>query len=53
MFGLCIGVVRGAGGDGGMFLPRKLMTLSGYMDGVAEGVRSMVGAIMILVLAWS
>ncbi|MFQ9181288.1 MAG: Na+/H+ antiporter NhaC family protein [Eggerthella lenta] len=35
-----------------MFLPRKLMTLSGY-DGVAESVRSMVGAIMILVLAWS
>lgn len=36
-----------------MFLPRKLMSLSRYIDGVSEGVRSMVGAIMILVLAWS
>ena len=36
-----------------MFLPRGLTTLAGYMEGIAEGVRSMVGAIMILVLAWS
>lgn len=36
-----------------MYLPRKLTTLMGYTEGVSEGVRSMVGAIMILVLAWS
>ena len=53
MFGLCIGVCVALVVTAAMFLPRKLMTLSGYMDGVAEGVRSMVGAIMILVLAWS
>ena len=35
-----------------MFLPRKLMNLGGYVEGISEGVRSMVGAIMILVLAW-
>ncbi len=53
VFGLCIGVCVALVVTAAMFLPRKLMTLSGYMDGVAEGVRSMVGAIMILVLAWS
>ena len=53
VFGLCIGVCVALVVAAAMFLPRKLMTLSGYMDGVAEGVRSMVGAIMILVLAWS
>ena len=36
-----------------LFLPRGLTTLAGFMESVAEGVRSMVGAIMILVLAWS
>lgn len=36
-----------------MFLPRKLMNLNGYVEGLSEGVRSMIGAIMILVLAWS
>lgn len=36
-----------------MFLPRKLMTLDIYIQGVSEGMRSMVSAIMILVLAWS
>ncbi len=36
-----------------MFLPRKLMNLDIYIQGVSEGVRSMVSAIMILVLAWS
>lgn len=36
-----------------MFLPRKLMNLGGYVEGLSEGVRSMIGAIMILVLAWS
>ena len=53
VFGLCIGVCVALVVTALMFLPRKLMTLSSYMDGVAEGVRSMVGAIMILVLAWS
>lgn len=36
-----------------MFLPRKLMNLNGFVEGMSEGVRSMIGAIMILVLAWS
>ena len=36
-----------------MFLPRKLMKLDRFVEGISEGVRSMVGAIMILVLAWS
>ena len=53
VFGLCIGVCVALVVAAGMFLPRKLMTLSGYMEGISEGVRSMVGAIMILVLAWS
>ncbi len=51
--GLCIGSFAALVVAAAMYLPRKLCTLSGYMEGVAEGVRSMVGAIMILVLAWS
>lgn len=51
--GLCIGVVVALVVAAAMYLPRKLTNLAGYMEGVAEGVRSMVGAIMILVLAWS
>lgn len=51
--GLCIGAVVALTFCAFMFLPRKLTTLSGYVEGVSEGVRSMVGAIMILVLAWS
>lgn len=51
--GLCIGVCVALVVAAAMFLPRGLTTLAGYMEGVAEGVRSMVGAIMILVLAWS
>ena len=53
VFGLCIGVCVSLVVAAIMFLPRKLMTLSGYMEGISEGVRSMVGAIMILALAWS
>lgn len=53
VFGLCIGVCVALVVALVMFLPRKLMTLSGYVEGVSEGVRSMVGAIMILILAWS
>ncbi|MBQ9691208.1 MAG: sodium:proton antiporter [Eggerthellaceae bacterium] len=51
--GLIIGVFVALGVAALMYLPRKLMTLTGYMEGVTEGARSMVGAIMILVLAWS
>ena len=53
VFGLCIGVCVALVVAAIMFLPRKLMTLAGFTEGVSEGVRSMVGAIMILVLAWS
>ena len=51
--GLCIGSFVALVVAAAMYLPRGLCTLQGYMEGVAEGVRSMVGAIMILVLAWS
>ena len=51
--GLCIGATVALCVAGAMFLPRGLTTLSGFMESVSEGVRSMVGAIMILVLAWS
>ena len=36
-----------------LYIPRKLMTFKEFMEGVSEGVKSMVGAIMILTLAWS
>ncbi len=51
--GLCIGAMVALVVSACMYLPRKLTTLMGYTEGVSEGVRSMVGAIMILVLAWS
>lgn len=51
--GLCIGATVALCVAGAMFLPRDLTTLSGFVESVSEGVRSMVGAIMILVLAWS
>ncbi len=51
--GLCIGSFVAICIAGIMFLPRKLMTLGGFVEGLSEGVRSMIGAIMILVLAWS
>ncbi len=51
--GLCIGSCVALLVAAAMFLPRKLCTLQGFVEGVSEGVRSMVGAIMILVLAWS
>ncbi len=51
--GLCIGAVVALTVSACMYLPRKLTTLMGFTEGVSEGVRSMVGAIMILVLAWS
>ena len=51
--GLCIGATVALCVAGAIFLPRGLTTLSGFVESVSEGVRSMVGAIMILVLAWS
>lgn len=51
--GLCIGATVALCAAGAMFLPRGLTTLSGFVESISEGVRSMVGAIMILVLAWS
>ena len=51
--GLCIGASVALCVAGAMFLPRGLTTLSGFVESISEGVRSMVGAIMILVLAWS
>ncbi|MDR4016325.1 MAG: Na+/H+ antiporter NhaC family protein [Eggerthellaceae bacterium] len=51
--GLCIGAAVALVVAACMFLPRKLTTLAGFTEGASEGVRSMVGAIMILVLAWS
>ena len=51
--GLCIGSCVALVVSAAMFLPRKLTTLEGFVEGISEGVRSMVGAIMILVLAWS
>lgn len=51
--GLCIGASVALVVAAALYLPRGLTTLSGYMEGVSEGVRSMVSAIMILVLAWS
>lgn len=51
--GLCIGATVALCVAGAMFLPRGLTTLSGFVESVSEGVRSMVGAIMILALAWS
>lgn len=53
VMGLCIGATVALLVAAAMFLPRKLTTLVGFTEGVSEGVRSMVGAIMILVLAWS
>lgn len=51
--GLCIGAVVALCVAGAMFLPRGLTTLEGFVESISEGVRSMIGAIMILVLAWS
>ena len=51
--GLCIGSFFALCVAGAMFLPRRLTTLGGFVEGMSEGVRSMIGAIMILVLAWS
>ncbi len=36
-----------------MFVPRRLMTFKQFMDGVVEGIKSMVPACVILLLAWT
>lgn len=36
-----------------MYIPRKLVTFRSFMDGITEGMKSMVGAIIILTLAWT
>lgn len=36
-----------------LYIPRKLLTFRQFMQGVSQGVKSMVPAIMILVFAWS
>ena len=36
-----------------LFIPRKLLTFKEFMEGIGVGVRSMTGAFMILILAWS
>jgi len=36
-----------------LFIPRRLITFKEFMDGIGIGVRSMVGAFIILILAWS
>ncbi|MBR5474604.1 MAG: Na+/H+ antiporter NhaC family protein [Lachnospiraceae bacterium] len=36
-----------------LYIPRKLMTFKDFMEGIAQGVKSMVPALLILVLAWS
>ncbi|MGI6045387.1 MAG: Na+/H+ antiporter NhaC family protein [Eggerthellaceae bacterium] len=51
--GLCIGATVALVVAACMFLPRGITTLQDFMEGASEGVRSMVGAIMILVFAWS
>ena len=44
--GLCIGATVALCVAGAMFLPRGLTTLSGFVESISEGVRSMVGAII-------
>lgn len=36
-----------------MFVPRKLMSFKGFMDSVQEGMKSMLPACAILMLAWT
>ncbi len=36
-----------------MYIPRKLMSFKQFMEGISQGVKSMVPAMMILVFAWS
>ena len=36
-----------------LYVPRKLMSFSDFMEGISQGVKNMVSAMMILVFAWS
>ena len=36
-----------------LFVPRRLLSFKQFMEGIGVGVRSMVGAFIILVLAWT
>lgn len=36
-----------------MYIPRKLVTFEKFMGGIVEGMKSMIGAIVILTLAWT
>ena len=51
--GLCIGAFAALIAAFVLYIPRKLVTFRDYMNGIQQGVKSMVPAIMILVFAWS
>jgi len=36
-----------------LFVPRKVISFKDFMDGITEGVKNMVGPIIILTLAWT
>lgn len=36
-----------------LYIPRKIMNFSDFMDGTTHGVKNMISAILILVFAWS
>ena len=36
-----------------LFVPRKVLSFKEFMDGIGTGVKSMVGAFIILILAWT
>ena len=36
-----------------LFVPRKVLSFKDFMEGISTGVKSMVGAFIILVLAWT
>lgn len=51
--GLCLGAFGSLLIAAAMYLPRKLMPFRDFMSACAEGVKTMVPAIMILTFAWS
>lgn len=51
--GLTLGAFGALIVAGCMYIPRKLISFKDFMDGVTQGVKSMVPAIMILLFAWS
>ncbi len=36
-----------------LFVPRKVLTFRGFMDGITDGIKTMVPSLIILVLAWT